>query len=102
MNVCISLCRLCTLRTTDELCIFLFGIKAEAATAADSSLLEAAMPAASGLLEDRLTPPPTPEVQLLVSSGGLARDELTLEKKKFKKYILYLCGKALIMENFAF
>ncbi len=62
-------------------------VKAEAATAA-----------ASGLLEDRLTPPPTPEVQLLVSSGGLARDELTLEKK----YILYLYGKALIMESFAF
>jgi len=56
------------------------------------------MAAASGLLADRLTPPPTPEVQLLVSSGGLARDELTFEKKKF---ILYLCREALIMANFA-
>jgi hypothetical protein len=49
--------------------------------AAASSLQEATTAAASGLLEDRLTPPPTPEVQLLVSSGGLARDELTFERK---------------------
>jgi hypothetical protein len=56
----VFLCRLNTLCTTDELYIFLFGMKAEAATATASSLQEATTAAASGLLEDRLTPPPTP------------------------------------------